>query len=820
LYGDDVTRSRPGQGSPAATIEDVARAAGVGRQTVSNVLNGSGRVGEATRGRVLEAVTALGYQPHHGARSLRSRRTRQLAYLMPPIQLEPGNYIMQQFLQALAAASARREYSMVLSVPDGDPCAEIRRLIASRTVDAFLLSELQPDDPRVILLAEARMPFACFGRIGPKLPQHWVDIDNQAAIAAAVEHVLAQGYRRPVFVGYRTATLWDRGRVSGFKAALAWRGRPGGRAGVLLVDEADARRKIQSLLAGERRDGERPDAIVTSSDRLAAVIYGVAADLRLRISDDLAVTGFDGSAAGRLLYPRLTSMVIPVEEIARRVIAQVLRQLDQGADESQGEVVPAMLRVGESTGGPGPASASETAGVRKRFQATAGPAGRRVTIADVAADAGVGVGTVSRVLNGGDQVRAATRRAVQDSIDRLRYRPSHAAAALVRGTPRTVAVLVAHMTRPSTVIRLASALAVLAEQGYDTMVCNVDSPAERDRHLEALLPTHRADGVLAISLPLSREQLAQFDRAGVTLVSVDAVNPGVPQTIVDDVAGGRLATEHLIALGHRRIGFIGDLPYARPPAGLGFTSSANRLRGYQQALAAAGLLFTVGLVRRGPHDAAAAAEHAAELLKAPDPPTAIFAASDTQAAGVLAAAERLGVAVPSQLSVVGFDDIESAAFLSLSTVRQPLARSGADGARRLCALLRGERLRVRREELPLELVARASTAAAPLPAQASSVTPPAASAMRVPCSVSSRAARSASVKTVASRQAAIRLRRTWVSPTCAASLVCMSVHMAQPLIWLARILTSSWVARGSPEPVMTAPAELMYVANLAAPGLP
>ncbi len=96
------------------------------------------------------------------------------------------------------------------------------------------------------------------------------------------------------------------------------------------------------------------------------------------------------------------------------------------------------------------------------------------------------------------------------------------------------------------------------------------------------------------------------------------------------------------------------------------------------------------------------------------------------------------------------------------------------------------------------------------------MTPPAASAIRVPCSVSSRAARSGSVNTVASRHAATRLSRTWLSPACAASLVCMSVQRAQPLIWLARIFTSSCVAGGSAEPDTTAPAELMYLANLAA----
>jgi LacI family transcriptional regulator len=732
----------------------VARAAAVSRQTVSNVLNGSGRVGDAARARVLAAVEALGYHPHHGARSLRSRRTRQFAYVMPRMQLLPGNYIMQQFLQSLAAACALRSYSLVVVVPEGDPRDEMRRLIASRSVDAFVLSELQQDDARVKLLADARMPFACFGRTGPELPQNWVDIDNRGAVAAAVGHVLARGYGRIAYVGYRTQSYWDAERAAGFRDGLAASGISADQAGMLLVDDASARGKIRSLLSAGRPE-LWPDAIVTSSDRLAGVVYSVAAEFGLRIGQDLAVTGFDGSAAAALMHPRLTTVAIPVDDIARQVVARALRQLDHGAGQEPGEVVPATLRLGESTGGPGqepeePAAPGEdgtarnedgtarsedgtarneddaarseddaarsehiTAPMWKRFQRSLSPAAdRRVTIADVAADAGVGVGTVSRVLNGSDQVRDSTMRVVLASIDRLGYRPSHAAATLVRGSPRTVALIVAHMTRPSAVVRVASALAVLEEQGYDAIVYNVDSPAVRDRHLEALLPTHRAEGVLAICLPLSRGQLGQCARAGVAVVSVDAASPGVPQTTVDDVAGGRLATGHLIALGHRRIGFVGDMPDRRPPGGLGFISSADRQRGYRQALAAASIGAEDDLIRLGPHDAAVAAEHAAQLLKSPDPPSAIFAASDTQAIGVLAAADRLGVSVPGELSVVGFDDIDSATFLDLSTVRQPLARSGAEGARRLCAVLRGEQVRPLRQELPIELMARGSSARA------------------------------------------------------------------------------------------------------------
>jgi DNA-binding LacI/PurR family transcriptional regulator len=341
------------------------------------------------------------------------------------------------------------------------------------------------------------------------------------------------------------------------------------------------------------------------------------------------------------------------------------------------------------------------------------PTSRRATIADVAAASGVGVGTVSRVINGAANVREATRASVLKVIEQLGYRPSHLATSLSRGTPRTVAIVVPQLTRPSAVMRLAGALSVLDEQGYETVVCNVDTPHQRDHHLAVLASRHRADGVIVVSLRLSASQLTAFRRAGVPLVTIDVLTPGVPQTLTDDVAGGRLATGHLLSLGHRRIGFVGDtMPGAAAASrvGLGFITSQHRLAGYRQALAAAGLGYDRALVRRGPHGPANAEALAGQLLALPEPPSAVFAASDTQAMGVLAAADRYGISVPGDLSVIGFDDIESAALLGLSTVRQPLVGSGAEGARRLCALLRGERVRPLRQRLPLEVVQRASTA--------------------------------------------------------------------------------------------------------------
>ena len=334
----------------------------------------------------------------------------------------------------------------------------------------------------------------------------------------------------------------------------------------------------------------------------------------------------------------------------------------------------------------------------------------RPTIADVAAAAGVGVGTVSRVLNGGVNVRESTRLNVLEVIERLGYRPSHLAAALSRGSQRTVAILVPHLTRPSTVARLAGALSVLDEQRYETIICNVDTPEQRDHHLAALTARHRADGVIVFSVHLAKQHLAAFRRGRIPLVTVDVLAAGVPQTIIDDVAGGRLATAHLLGLGHRRIGFIGDAAARKTACDLGFASSRRRLQGYRRELAEAGTASDPELIRLGPHGPAVAADLTAQLLRLPEPPTAIFAASDTQAMGVLRAAEQCGFPVPGRLSVMGFDDIESAALLSLSTVHQPLEQSGAEGARRLCALLRGVLARPLRQHLPLRIVQRASTA--------------------------------------------------------------------------------------------------------------
>jgi DNA-binding LacI/PurR family transcriptional regulator len=354
--GERVASSARGSAHQAqhkVTIEDVARAAGVGRQTVSNVLNGSGRVGAAARARVLETVALLGYHPHQGARSLRSRRTMQLAYLMPPVQLQPTNLIMMQFLQALLKAAAEQHYRVLVVPQEADPSADIHSLVAGRIVDAFVLSDLQPGDRRVELLDTLGMPFACMGRTGRGLPQHWVDIDNVEAEAEAVRYILDRGFTRLGYVGYTSVDYWDIEREAGFRAGLASRGIPGDGAGLLRVDDTGAHAEIRAFLSSAR-----PDAVLTGSDKIAVTVYNVAAELNLTIGRDLAVAGFDGSAGTELLNPTLASVVIPVDDIARRLVDRALRQVSNGEDSGPGDIVPARLRPGGSIP-PHPRSAAE-----------------------------------------------------------------------------------------------------------------------------------------------------------------------------------------------------------------------------------------------------------------------------------------------------------------------------------------------------------------------------------------------------------------------------------------------------------------------------
>lgn len=330
-------------------------------------------------------------------------------------------------------------------------------------------------------------------------------------------------------------------------------------------------------------------------------------------------------------------------------------------------------------------------------------------IADVAARAGVGVATVSRVMNGRPNVASATRERVLAAVRELDYRPSSVARNLSLRRSHVIGVVIPFFTGASAVERLRGVVEALSASPYDLTLFDVESEDRRRRAFDIVGRGDRADGLLAISLVPPAGDLSRLEGARIPCVLVDAVHPTLPTLLVDDVAGGELATRHLLELGHERIAFIGD----KPPDRYRFHSSRDRTRGYQRALERAGVPVRPEYVREGTQSRHVARSVAEELLRLPEPPTAIFAASDTQALGVLEAARALGVAVPRELSVVGFDDVEVASYAGLTTVRQPLFESGRRGAELLLQALAGERLPARSETLPLELVVRSTSGPPP-----------------------------------------------------------------------------------------------------------
>jgi len=334
---------------------------------------------------------------------------------------------------------------------------------------------------------------------------------------------------------------------------------------------------------------------------------------------------------------------------------------------------------------------------------------RTVTIRDVAKHAGVGLGTVSRVINDSPQVSMETRQRVLNTIEDLNFIPNPTARRLSLGKTLVIAVIVPFFTRPSVIERLRGVSYSLAESEYDLTIYNVETVKRRDECIRKIPRREYADGVLIFSLSPRDEDIPYLQKADVPVVLVDANHPSLTslnRLIVDDAKGGEMATKYLIKLGHKKIGYISDLldnPF-------NFTSSRERYKGYRQALQSAGIPFKPHLHLQAVHGRFEARRLASQMLSSSDPPTAIFASSDTQALGVLETARQLGIRVPDDLSVIGYDDIEISEYLGLTTVRQMLYESGQRGVEILLDTLENPQIEPLTEVQEIDLIIRNTTA--------------------------------------------------------------------------------------------------------------
>jgi LacI family transcriptional regulator len=324
------------------------------------------------------------------------------------------------------------------------------------------------------------------------------------------------------------------------------------------------------------------------------------------------------------------------------------------------------------------------------------------TIYDVAEIAGVSISTVSRVLNAPDQVHLATRARVLAAIDQLNFVPRADATARARKGMRRIGVLAPFFTFPSFVQRLRGVANALADLSYEMVIYNVESAVRRDGHLATLPVTRRIDGLIVMSLPFEDKVAQRLVAHGLEAVLIEFSRPRFSSVEIDDQSGGRLVACYLAKRGHQRCAFIGDsdVPiYA-------LHVSDERLAGYQQGLIEAGLELPEQYISRAPHGMESARQQAHVLFDLPAPPTAIFSQSDTQAMGVLKAARERGLRVPNDLAVIGFDDVEFADYIGLTTVRQPLEESGRVAVDLLLARLADRSRPIQRVTLPLTLVQR------------------------------------------------------------------------------------------------------------------
>ena len=328
-----------------------------------------------------------------------------------------------------------------------------------------------------------------------------------------------------------------------------------------------------------------------------------------------------------------------------------------------------------------------------------------VTIKDVAREAGVSLGTASQALRDSPAVRDATRHRVLAVAKRLRYQPSALARGLVTRRTHTVGLLISDIANPFFIRAVRAVEDVAQKNGYNVILCNTDEDPTKETQYLRVLVEKRVDGIILATTAGSLQAVRDVRWRRIPLVLFDRELPRVPiDTVkVDSVLGGRLATEHLLGLGHRRIAIIHG-PVVR-------STGAERLRGYLLALRAAGLRPEPALIREGNFKQDSGRELARKLLELSPPPTALFCTNNLMTVGAIQTLQERGVRIPADLSLVGYDDMEwwMLTHPPLTTVGQPVYDLGREAMRLLLSQIESNsRRRPQRVILKPELLTRES----------------------------------------------------------------------------------------------------------------
>lgn len=334
-----------------------------------------------------------------------------------------------------------------------------------------------------------------------------------------------------------------------------------------------------------------------------------------------------------------------------------------------------------------------------------------VTIYDVAKKAGVGIGTVSRVINNSPQISPNTRKKVLKVIREFKYQPSAMAQGLARKKTNIIACVVPFFTGYFYFEVLNGIQQALSAYGYDLILYNVNKLEKKEEILKRTIRERKVDGVLLISMPISNKLVTTFRESNLPIVLVDSCHDEIDSITIENKEGAFIATEHLIRLGHKLIGMINGC--------LGSVPAMNRLEGFKAALSKYEIVYkdnfvvNVGLngdpevLHNDGFNKKAGYKAMNKILALNgDRPTAVFISSDIQATGAIKAIQEHNLRIPDDITIVGFDDIELSEYLGLTTVHQPMYDMGTLAVNRLMDKIAGKDSENHKTVFPTRLVIR------------------------------------------------------------------------------------------------------------------
>ncbi|WP_230486785.1 LacI family DNA-binding transcriptional regulator [Nocardioides anomalus] len=305
------------------TLADVAERAGVSRQTVSNAVNNPELLREDTLRRVQEAIAELGYLPNRAARNLRTRSSHLIGLPIKPAEEGTANAAMDRFVHSLVDSSRAVGYHVLLFSGQrtgyaADELPAYDDLLRSTAVDAFVVTDTYLGNPQAAWLNERRAPFVAFGRPwnDPDARHPWVDVDGAAGGDLATTHLIERGHHRIAWIGWRKDSLLGEDRRAGWSRAMRSRDIPTTGLASRVEDTVASGREASAVLLDEAQ----PTAFVCASDTLAMGVLHTLYERGLKPGQDVAVTGFDDSLVAQTVPPGLTSVRLPLEQVAIEVV--------------------------------------------------------------------------------------------------------------------------------------------------------------------------------------------------------------------------------------------------------------------------------------------------------------------------------------------------------------------------------------------------------------------------------------------------------------------------------------------------------------------